>query len=72
MSWDVSKKPARVRFWEILVFAALPTLIGVVTLGQVLGAPKMLVGVVFLIVPFDFIACVVAFDEVRRRNGFWC
>jgi hypothetical protein len=72
MSWDVSKQPAKVRLWEGLVFALLPTLIGLVALGQILGAPRMLAGFFFLMIPLDAIACVVAFDEVRRRNGFWC
>jgi hypothetical protein len=71
MSWDVSKQPAKIRLWEILVLVGLPILIGVVALGQVLGAPRFFVGFFFLMIPFDAIACVVAFDELRRRNGFW-
>lgn len=71
MSWDVSKQPAKVKLWEVLVLAGLPILIGLVVLGQYVGAPRYLTGFFFLFIPVDAVICVIAFDEIRRRNGFW-
>ena len=67
MAWDVSKTPSRIRPWEAIVFACLPLLIGATVALQWLGVSHYLVGFVFLLIPFDFAFCVIAFDFVRQR-----
>jgi hypothetical protein len=71
MEWDQGKPDPRVHLWEGAVFVSLPTLIGLVALGDYLGVSRLILGFVFLFIPIAFVLCVMAYDQVRARGGFW-
>ncbi len=71
MAWDESYRERKVKIWELAFFISLPVLVATVVIGEILSAAPMLLGFIFLLIPFAFVGCVVAFDDLRRRLGFW-
>ncbi len=67
MAWDVSKRPSKLMLWEAIVFALLPILLVTIGLGQYFGAPRLVLGFLFLFLPVDFGLCMLALDDVRNR-----
>jgi hypothetical protein len=71
MDWDQGKREPRVHLWEWLVFAALPLLLLIMGVGEYFEVSRFILGFIFLFIPVVFVFCVMAFDQVRHRNGFW-
>jgi hypothetical protein len=57
----------KAKAWEILWLAAFPVLVLLVVLGQIYGLPKLLLGYVFLLIPFDFGFGLIIVDLIRHR-----
>jgi hypothetical protein len=69
--WDQGKRIPRVYLWEALAFASLPVFLLIIVLGEYFEVSRLLLGFVFLLVPFSCVFSIMAFDQIRARGGLW-